>query len=64
MRFKVEYEVELTKEETREIAEEEGNEDEIVDDPHGVTEENLLNQIESCAEFLWTPDKIKVNHIL
>jgi len=63
MRFKVEYEVQMTEDEARELAEEEGTEDDAIDDPQGTTEDNIQHQIEESAEFAWITDKVKVNTI-
>lgn len=64
MRFKVEYEVEMTEEEAVELATEEDTYDEYKDDPISTTEDNLQNTIiVDSNQFSWPPDKVKVNII-
>ncbi len=63
MRFKVEYEVEMTSDEAKELAEGEGTEEEFADDQEGQTENNIQGQVEDSCEFEWEVQKVKVNHI-
>ncbi len=63
MKFKVEYTVVMTEDEAKELAVEEGTEDDAIEDLRGETEQNIQNQIEASCEFEWQPDNVKVNLI-
>ncbi len=61
MKFKVEYTVIMSADDAKDLAEDEGTEDNFPDDPTGTTAENIQSQIENSSEFEWQPDNVKVN---
>jgi len=63
MKFKVVFYIEMTEDDAKALAEDEGNTDEYTEDPNGATEDTLVYQIESCCEWEWTPNRVEVSHI-
>lgn len=63
MMFKAVFYIEMTEDDAKSLANDEGNGDDYSDDPVEATVNNLEYQIESCCEWDWTPNRVEVSSI-